>query len=375
MSVTELLTEARTFSPTDRASTLIGYLKEGSAYDAFVEQAEETYMVTLRDLLEVQDLETRLSTLMHRVPRLNPGNTASDAAALMFQYRARSMPVYRSGRFIGQITAAAIIQKLLESPSSTKISSIMTRNPVTLESSAKVAAARDIMKRRKIDQVPVIDGDKLVNVVTSSDLVFNLAPTPDRDQKGNLRRKRDEDSVGLFGRTPVVANKPGDSLGAVFDNMRDKSVNFSVVLGPEGVEGIVTYRDFMGLLTKRDAGPALPMYIIGIPEELFEASLVRRKFAETVELVRRVMPEVSEARAVIEAEGNNPAKKKNLVKIMVISPRRNYSYEVFSYDLGEAFDQVHSWAKRLVEQQKPSESVRRNSIRKRGRLPEFPEES
>lgn len=375
MSVSELLTEARMFAPTDKASTLIGYLKEEKAYDAFVEQGEETYMVTLKDLLEVQDLETRLSALMHRVPRLNPGNTAGDAATLMFQYRTRSMPVYRGGRFAGQIAAATIIEKMLESPSSVTVATIMTPDPVTLASSAMVAAARDIMRKRKIDQVPIVDGEKLVNVTTSSDLVFNLAPTPDRDQKGNLRRKRDEDSVGVFGRTPVVTNKPGDTLGAVFGNMRDSSVNFSVLLGPKSVEGIVTYRDFMRLLTKKDAGPALPMYIIGIPEELFEASLVRKKFAETVELIRRVMPEVVEARAVIEGEGNNPTKKKNLVKVMIISPRRNYSYKVFSYDLGEAFDQVHSWAKRLVEQRKPSESVRKNSIRKRGRLPEFPEET
>ncbi len=375
MSVSKLLTGTRMFVPADRASTLIGYLREEKAYDAFVEEAEETYMVTLRDLLDVQDLETRLSVLMHRVPRLNPGNTAGDAGALMFQYRSRSMPVYEHGRFAGQVSAQSIIERLLDTPSAVKVSSIMTRDPVTLEPSAKVAVGRDIMRKRKIDQVPVVDSGKLVNVITSSDMVFNLAPTPDRDQKGNPRRRRDEDSVGVFGRTPVVANKPGDVLGAVFDNMRNKSVNFSVVIGDKGVEGIVTYRDFMSLFTKKEAGPSPPMYIIGIPEELFEASLVRKKFTETVELIRRVMPDVSEARAVIEAEGNNPSKKKNLVKVMVITPRRNYSYEVFSYDLGQAFDEVHSWAKRLVEQQKPSDSLRRNSIRRRGRLPEFPDES
>ncbi len=374
-SISELLTGGRAFAPADRVSALIGYLKENRSYDTFVEEEDSSFIVTMRDLLDVQDLETRLSTVMHKVPRLNAGNTVGDAAGLMFEYRARSMPVYREKRFIGRIEAAEIIKKLLDTDQSFNVSSIMTPDPATLESTAPIAAARETMRKRKIDQVPVLDEGRLVNVITSSDFVFNLAPPTDRDERGDLRRKRDEDPVGVFGKSGLVTNGTADALGAVFTNMKNKGANYSILTDKNYVRGIVTYRDFMKLLTKRDGAPLLPMYIIGIPEDLFESALVRKKFAETVRLLKQVLPDVEEARAVIEGEGNGPSKKKNLVKVTVISPRRNYSYQVFSYDLGEAFDQVHSWAKRLVEQEKPSvKPGRRNTIEKRGRLPEFPEE-
>ncbi len=375
VSISELLTGGRVFTPLDRASTLIGYLKESGSYDAFVEEEGWSSIVTMKDLLEVQDLETKLSTVMRRVPRLNAGDTIGDAASLMFEHRTLSMPVYKRKRFVGRIAAPEIIERLLDTDQTVDISSIMTPEPVTLGSSVPIAAAREMMRKMKVDQIPILDGGRLVNVITSSDLVFNLAPPTDRDERGDTRKKRNEDPVGVFGKAGLVTNAAADGLQAVFTNMKNKGANYSVITDKGRVRGIATYRDFMKILTRKDGGPALPMYIIGVPEDLLQASLVRNKFAETVELLKHVLPDVEEARAVIEADGNNPSKKKNLVKVTVISPRRNYSYQVFSYDLSEAFDQVHNWAKRLVEQEKPSvKRGRRNTIERRGRVPEFPDE-
>lgn len=375
VSISEFLTEGRVFAPVDRASAVIGYLKESRSNDAFVEDGDSSSIITMRDLLEVQDLDTRLSTVMHAVPRLNMGNTVGDAAGLMFEYRARSMPVYKGKAFVGRIESAQIIEKLLDTEKSMNIASIMTSDPATLGPSMPIAAARETMRKRNIDQIPVLDGGRLVNVVTSSDIVFNLAPPTDRDERGDPRRKRNEDPVAVFGKAEPVTNGAAEGLEAVFTNMKNKGANYSVIMQGGRIRGIVTYRDFMKLLTGRDSTSNLPMYIVGIPEDPFESSLVRKKFSETVKLLKEVLPDVEEARAVIEGEGNNLLKKKSLVKVVVISPRKNYSYRVFSYDLGEAFDQVHSWAKRLVEEEKPSVKPggRRNTIEKRGRLPEFPE--
>ena len=80
-SISEFVTDARAFSPTDRVSEVIGYMRESGSYEALVEEGDRTSIVTIRDLLDLSNLDTRLSKLMHQVPRLNQHNTVSDAAS------------------------------------------------------------------------------------------------------------------------------------------------------------------------------------------------------------------------------------------------------------------------------------------------------
>jgi len=351
--VADMVSDAKVFSSTDKASVLIGHMRETDTYDAFVEEESSTSVVTVRDLLAVTDLDTRLSKVMHQVPRLNVINTVGDAASLMFEYRARSMPVYKGNKFLGAVTSHAIVDRTLDVDLKVKLTSIMTPSPVTLEPSSPVSTARELMRRKKFDQIPVVEGSSLRRVVTSAEIVFNLIPKVDRDQKGERPKPWVDGPVGTFGDDVVMTSQATDSLQDVFGQMKKMSKNYSVILNAGQVQGIITYRDFMKLLVRGGVTPAVPMYIVGLPEDSYSATLVRQKFTETVQLLRKVFPEINEARAVIELEGNNPQKKKNLVKVMILSPKERYSYEVFSYDLGRSFEDVHEWAKKLVVKNKP----------------------
>ena len=66
-------------------------------------------------MLDFSNLDTRLSKLMHQVPRLSLQNTVREAASLMFEYRTRSMPVYQGTRLVGQVTSPAIVGRMMES--------------------------------------------------------------------------------------------------------------------------------------------------------------------------------------------------------------------------------------------------------------------
>jgi CBS domain-containing protein len=353
-SVADLVSNTRVFSPTDRASTLIGHLKETNNYEALVEEEGKTSIVTIREMLDLVDVEgTRLSKLTRRVPRLNQSNTVGDAASLMLDHRTRSIPVYREDKLLGVVTAQAIVGKALETDIKVRLSSIMTPSPIILGPASPVSTAIELMRRDKIDQIPVVDGFRLKRVVTSAQVVFNLLPQTTRDQKGNKSRGRHDDPVGMFGDDAVVTNEVTESLQSVFRGMMKRSVNYSVITNTEEVQGIVTYRDFMKLVVRKETPESVPTYIVGLPEGSVEEGVAKAKFLESVRLLMKVFPDLNEARAVVEWEGNNPQRKKNLVKVMIITPKKRYSYEVFSYDIGDSFDQVHSWVKKLIEQNKP----------------------
>ena len=103
MPATDLLSEAEIFPSSASVSKVIGYLRESKGMEAFVDNGDAmTCIVSVNDLLNVTTIETKISSLMHQIPRLGPYNTVSDAATLMREYRTRSMPIYVKGSSSGR---------------------------------------------------------------------------------------------------------------------------------------------------------------------------------------------------------------------------------------------------------------------------------
>ncbi len=354
MPVTELVTEAQIFPSEAPVSKVIGYLREHQLMEAFVDGGDaSTCIVSMRDLLNVNTLNTKLSTLMHKVPRLGPNNNVSDAATLMHEFRTRSMPVYREKRLVGQVTSPSIVARLLDSDSPGKVSSIMSPNPTCMDVSDSVSKARETMLRKKVDQLPVTSKGALQGVVTSNQLVFNLMPRTDRNVKGDLRTGRYDEALGIFAVKDVLSNEITDSLRDVHQNMSKSDSNYSLIMSSDEIQGLVTFRDFLKMLSRKASASSIPMYIVGLPEDAFEAETARKKFRGAVELLRRSVPDISEARAVIKMGETKSPKKKYEVKVFLVHPRDRYSYSVRSYELADAFDEVNNWVKELVRRSRP----------------------
>lgn len=58
-----------------------------------------------------------------------------------------------------------------------RVSEWMTRSLVTVGPETPISEAKQIMERRKIRHLPVLDGDRLVGIVTDRDIRLNL-PSP-----------------------------------------------------------------------------------------------------------------------------------------------------------------------------------------------------
>ncbi len=364
MPVTELLIETEIFPSSESVSKVIGYLRESKLMEAFAEDGDSTTcIVSMRDILNVTSLNTKLLSIMHQVPRLGTNNTVSDAATLMHEFRTRSMPIYKERKLVGQITSPSIVAKLLDSDTPGKISSIMSPSPVCVDVSDSVSKARETMLKKKVDQLPVTKKGALEGIVTSNDMVFNLIPKVDRNDKGNWLTGRYEEAVGIFAKKDVLTNEVSDPLREVYQNMSRSGSNYSVIVSTDEIQGIVTYRDFLTVLARKAAVSAIPMYIVGLPEDPFEAETARKKFLGAVELLSRSVPDISEARAVIKMGETKSPKKKYEVKVFLVHPREHYSYSVRSYELADAFDEVNNWVKELVQRSRPMRKQRTSNAR------------
>jgi CBS domain-containing protein len=351
LSVTELSSPIELLDSDSPVSKATGLMRDRRLSECYVGEKERTAIVTLRNVLKVQNFaSTKLSTIMSYIPRLNENYSVADAASMMFEHRIRSLPIYRNGKPIGKIDSHSIIERLVESRPEARVDRLMTPDPITIEERDDIGKARRVMIRRKIDQLPVTRDGKLVACVSSESIVFHLPPTTDRDSKGDVRLGRSEIPVKEFQHIDVVRSDVKDTIKKVFADMKKLQRTYSVVTTfDDEIQGIVTHRDFMKLLAEaKPTNDGVPMYMVGLPDEAFEAEAAREKFTRIVNLIRKGYPDTLEARAIIKAGETKSARKRYRVQVFLMTPRTRYNYSASGFELPDVFDEIEQWAKKLV---------------------------
>jgi CBS domain-containing protein len=116
----------------------------------------------------------------------------------------------------------------------TQIRDLMTENPSSCERGTPVAEAAKVMARENVGSVPVVEGDKLVGVVTDRDLVVRL-----------LAEGRDPQSttVGEVASSEPVTLSPDDGLDQALQLLARHQVRRLPVVEGERLVGIVAQAD------------------------------------------------------------------------------------------------------------------------------------
>jgi CBS domain-containing protein len=374
-SVSDFLTPAKLLDPKEALSKAIGFMRESSSYEAFVEEDSRTAIVTVRDILDTTEVaQTKIQNVMHYVPRLNKKNTVSEAALLMLEHRIRSLPVYNGQKIAGVINSLSIVKELMKGDiSKIRSGNLMTPNPICADAGDKVSKARSVMIRRKIDQLPILKDGKLSSAITSANIVFNTLPSTDRIKIARQEVRGFNEPVEEFSEPDVVSNDIKDSPKLIFKNMINNASNYSVITNFDEVQGILTFRDFMKMIQpEKKEGSEMPMYIVGLPEDPYEAEAAKEKFSRIVRLFQRALPRLNEARAIIKAGKRKSARERFEVSVFVTSPTRKYSFTANGFELPDVFDEVESWAKGVIG--RASQTKRRVRADPGAIVPQSPED-
>ncbi|MCS6799007.1 MAG: CBS domain-containing protein [Myxococcota bacterium] len=88
--------------------------------------------------------------------------------------RFRHLPVVDDGKLVGLLTERDLLRWAIRGPRAerTFVADVMNRHVTTVAPDTPVARAAELMLERKIDCLPVVEGDgKLVGIVTTADLL------------------------------------------------------------------------------------------------------------------------------------------------------------------------------------------------------------
>lgn len=351
--VDSLITDLTEVPPESSLRKVISVMIDKRVHEVLIPDKNRCGMITLTDTLRAS-METKPETIMVHIPTLTIETTVGEAARIMTDFKIGTVPVSDGRKITGQVTGSSLLHLLKGKLAERRISSLAKESPVTMKSDDSVATARELFSRKRINHIPVKQKDKLVGLVTSAQ-ILELLPTHERV---GTKSKNPETRSGLD--FPVKDIMDPDPLTCPPQTTAEESLNRMLRLDKtcilvaqwDELQAIATHGDFISLLAEPEEKPEVPLYMVGLPDDPFEAEVAKQKFKRTINQLHKVLPQILEARSVIKSTTSTPRKERRRyeVTVHIKTPKSSYSYAANGWELAEIYDTIIDRLKRLLSQ-------------------------
>jgi CBS domain-containing protein len=126
---------------------------------------------------------------------VGPDTTLGEVATLLKQEDCGSLPVVENSRLVGIITDRDIVIRAVaagKDPKKTRVSDVMSADPVTIKPDDAVDEARKVMAERQIRRLPVVENGHLVGIV----VIAQIARAESEHETGQTIKEISEPSSG-----------------------------------------------------------------------------------------------------------------------------------------------------------------------------------
>jgi CBS domain-containing protein len=337
-------------------SQIIGILMDSNSYDIFVPLSGKVAALNIRDFLGIRNITSANPVTVGKIiPTLNSDSRTAEAARLMSLYRLRALPLVEKNEIIGQISAKRIVQAIRDTMlvshiPKTSTSDIMTPSPIVISKTDRISSAKTIMKRRRIDHLPVLQEHRLVGMLTSKHIIEIMLRSERIGRKSlGIDETQDRLNITISGIADknVITSNTDDTLRSVVDLMVSQDSTYCVIEAIDEVQGIITYRDIITLLGEK-VEEEIPIFLIGLPDDPLDAELAKSKFANLVKLLKKIYPDIEQARCRLKIRDIQGARKRYEVDANIISTHRVTSYVNVGWDLAKMFDQMSDSLKKRM---------------------------
>ncbi|NLI61547.1 MAG: CBS domain-containing protein [Clostridiales bacterium] len=173
---------------------------------------------------------------------ISPDQTIPDAQEIMTENNIKRLPVLKNGKLVGVVSKEDILRA---SPSKattfsvgeinyllakTKVSRIMTKDPITISSNALLEEAAILMRDHGVSFLPVVDDNDLVGIITESGIFDAFIELLGFREKGTRLTIEAVDAPGIMSKLTSIISNFGANISnvAVYQGTAGKS---AVVIG------------------------------------------------------------------------------------------------------------------------------------------------
>lgn len=131
-----------------------------------------------------------------------------------------------------------------------KVIDVMSKDPVTVTASETVGQADELMSAHRFRQLPVVDGNELLGIITDRDIRSFLSGS--LYSRPEAREKALQTKIADVMTTQPLTLSPDDALPAAVELLIDERIGgIPVVDEVEGLVGIITYVDVLRCFMNR----------------------------------------------------------------------------------------------------------------------------
>lgn len=112
--------------------------------------------------------------MQEEVQKIASSTTVEDAAKTMAEEEVRYLIVTRNSKLAGIVTENDILRKVVaegREPAKTRIDEIMVKKVIHIGPEKTIEDAAKTMTDEKIKKLPVVEGDKLIGIITAADMI------------------------------------------------------------------------------------------------------------------------------------------------------------------------------------------------------------
>lgn len=142
-----------------------------------------------------------------------------------------------------------------------KVKDIYTKGAITVSPKAPIAEARRLMEEHKIRRLPVVEGDRVVGIVTQLDLLRAAPSVATSLSIWEINYLLDKVRVEEIMTRDVVTVTPETDVAKVATVMKDRKIGGLPVVQDGRIVGVITesdiFRALVRLLQEEGEGPAM----------------------------------------------------------------------------------------------------------------------
>ena len=191
----------------------------------------------------------KAKTVAARIPRISSSASVAEAARLMLENHVLALPVEEDGKIIGVIAVEDVVHAMGdEFFSKIRVGDVMSRELVSIGPRDTVGQAIALMREHGISRLPVVDGGKLVGVVTIHDIIIKVIQPRQRVTRGEYageKLRTLSHQVKDIMTADVIVARPDEPLSTAIRRMLEADVSCLIVVHDGRPVGILTRTDIL----------------------------------------------------------------------------------------------------------------------------------